>query len=128
MRTTTQPSGGEATWRRLRAVPPDDEKEDDVVIPNNQDSPEEIPTFGPPLPRPALVALAYVSFISFWPLLAYIERNFQWDVNTFMTLNDLMDTANPERVDTILELPKLSPAEQLVDALFGPPGVDRRGY
>jgi hypothetical protein len=75
----------------------------------------------PELPPKLFIAAAYLAFISFWPLLAYIRLNFDFDIDTFMNLRDMMDDPSYDP-DTIVELPKLSPGEQLVDAFFGPPG------
>ena len=75
----------------------------------------------PELPPKLFIAAAYVAFISFWPLLAYVRLNFDFDIDTFMNLRDIMDGPSYDP-DTIVELPKLSPGEQLVDAFFGPPG------
>lgn len=81
----------------------------------------------PEPPSPLLILAAYLAFVSFWPLLAYVRQNFNFDIDTFMTLSDMMDGPDYDP-ETIMELPKLSPAEKLVDALFGPPGVDHRGF
>lgn len=87
-------------------------------------------------PRWKLIA-AYLGFLSFWPLLAFVQlylRNHEFDIDTYLTVKGLLDSANtsPPMDDYgssgILELPPLSPAERLVDSLFGPPGVDRRGF
>jgi len=82
----------------------------------------------PELPRELLVA-SFILFVSFWPFLALMRLVLpdllqgQFDIETYMTLRNLMD--EPKE---IIELPPLSPAEQLVDALFGPNQVDHRGF
>lgn len=72
---------------------------------------------------------AYIAFISFWPLLAFIRINFfsdnpinYFDIDKYMTLRNMMDSTTTT-IDTngITELPALSPAEQLVGTIFGPP-------
>jgi hypothetical protein len=68
---------------------------------------------------PAIIAT--MLFVSFWPLLAVI-RNGYIDVDMYMVLKGILDDkTNVESSTTILELPPLSPAERLVDAIFGPP-------
>ena len=70
-------------------------------------------------------------------ILAFVQvylRAHEFDVDTFLTVKGLLDAAAPDdngswdRNDMILELPPLSPAERMVDALFGPNQVDRRGF
>jgi hypothetical protein len=89
----------------------------------------------PPLPTlNSSVIIPYILFVSFWPLLALAR--FQWeawfpyggnpleyfDVDKFMALQEMMQEVTiPE--EGIVELPALSPAEQLVGAIFGPPPV-----
>lgn len=70
--------------------------------------------------------LATVLFVSFWPLLALLRSTTSpidgFDIDMFMALKGIMDTAPMNDGDpTIVELPSLSPAEQLVGAIFGPP-------
>uniref|UniRef100_A0A7S0XQM7 Uncharacterized protein n=1 Tax=Pseudo-nitzschia delicatissima TaxID=44447 RepID=A0A7S0XQM7_9STRA len=70
---------------------------------------------------------ATLIFVSFWPLLALLRSTTSpidgFDVDMFMALKGIMDTAPMDSMDpsTIVELPSLSPAEQLVGAIFGPP-------
>ena len=72
------------------------------------------------------LALA-VAFVMFWPLLALLRVNVGgptggFDIDMFMALKGILDVQGADTADeTILELPPLSPAEQLVDAIFGPP-------
>ena len=89
------------------------------------------------LPPKWKILAAYFGFISFWPILAFVQvylRAHEFDVDTFLTVKGLLDAAAPDdngswdRNDMILELPPLSPAERMVDALFGPNQVDRRGF
>lgn len=71
-------------------------------------------------------AIATLAFVLFWPLLALL-RNYTYniDVDMFMALKGILDDAGvvlPNDNDAeILELPPLSPAERLVNAIFGPP-------
>ena len=112
-------------------------KEDETTTVDDEQEEEDLPWF-PPLSTDTkqwkLVA-AYLGFISFWPLLALLQiylRNHEFDINTYLTVKGLLDSAAPSSYDdydsSIMELPPLSPAERLVDSLFGPPGVDRRGF
>ena len=69
---------------------------------------------------------ATLLFVAFWPLLALLRSTTSpidgFDVDMFMALKGIMDTAPLTDTDsTIVELPSLSPAEQLVGAIFGPP-------
>lgn len=86
-------------------------------------------------PRWKLI-VAYLGFVSFWPLLAAVQvylRTHEFDVDTYLTVKGLLDTAAPldngSDATTIMELPPLSPAERLVDSLFGPNKniIDPRG-
>ena len=95
------------------------DKDNDI---NNQQTQQtqndtDIPSF-PFLPA----IIATILFVSFWPLLAII-RNGYIDIDMYMALKGILDdnTANVDSSTTILELPALSPAERLVDAIFGPP-------
>ncbi|CAB9500374.1 expressed unknown protein [Seminavis robusta] len=86
----------------------------------------------PPLPMlDASVLIPYVLFISFWPLLALLRLKWgtlfpygspidYFDIDKYMALQGMMQEANVSP-DEIVELPALSPAEQLVGAIFGPP-------
>ena len=70
--------------------------------------------------------LATLLFVAFWPLLALLRSTTSpidgFDVDMFMALKGIMDTPTLMDTDsTIVELPSLSPAEQLVGAIFGPP-------
>jgi hypothetical protein len=92
-------------------------------------------TAAPALPLSYLAGA--VVFVMFWPILAVMRVYFGgsgsplagFDLDMFMALkgildtgpNDIMDTATAMYGDTIMELPPLSPAEQLVGAIFGPP-------
>ncbi|KAG7374370.1 hypothetical protein IV203_013465 [Nitzschia inconspicua] len=79
----------------------------------------------PPLPSstpsfPFLsAAIATIGFVLFWPLLAFV-RNSYFDVDMFMALKAILDDTSMDE-NSIIELPPLSPAERLVDAIFGPP-------
>ena len=72
------------------------------------------------------VVLSVVAFTTFWPLLAYLRFENPlgyFDIDTFLALKGIM--SDGVTMDTygneIIELPSLSPAEQLVGAFFGPP-------
>lgn len=88
------------------------------------------------LPPKWKLALAYLGFISFWPLLALVQvylRTHEFDIDTYLTVKGLLDAVPlddtaAETSSGITELPPLSPAERMVDALFGPNQVDRRGF
>ncbi len=70
---------------------------------------------------------ATVLFVSFWPLLALLRSTASpidgFDIDMFMALKGIMDPTPMDNMDptSIVELPSLSPAEQLVGAIFGPP-------
>jgi len=87
------------------------------------------------------VVISTILFVSFWPLLALL-RTTSWnnnpidgfDIDMFIALKGIMDNATPDSSmaigvgldaaadynPVIMELPPLSPAEQLVGAFFGP--------
>ena len=95
-------------------------------------SAKKIGPFEPPVPKAAVVlfsagiavlAIAF-AFVSFWPLVG------GFDVETFLALRGILDDGRTASgyyyggggtESSILELPPLSPAEQLVGAVFGPP-------
>lgn len=87
----------------------------------------QVPTSMPPQSLSIQAGfLATLLFVAFWPLLALLRSTTSpidgFDVDMFMALKGIMDT--PPLMDTdstIVELPSLSPAEQLVGAIFGPP-------
>ena len=137
---------------RLRnKISPEEEKDnslqssldDDDVMPQESLPPASSPSSSPMPPTPsfqnyAIAFLAYLAFISIWPLLALLRVKLGggfgnpvelFDVDKFMTLG-LMQQADSATTfgggvmggsDEIMELPPLSPAEQLVGAFFGPP-------
>lgn len=72
------------------------------------------------------VAIVVVAILAFWPLLALFrdtnDPTSGFDVDMFMALKGILDSGNGANFDNnIIELPPLSPAEQLVGAIFGPP-------
>jgi hypothetical protein len=74
------------------------------------------------------VALPLVGLAALWPLLALFrdtnDPTSGFDIDMFMALKGILDSGNDTGMmvgDNILELPRLSPAEQLVGAIFGPP-------
>jgi len=68
-----------------------------------------------------------LAFVAFWPLLAlframnYDQHMVGFDIDSYMALKGMLDASDVPSMDEIRELPPLSPAEQLVGALFGPP-------
>jgi hypothetical protein len=76
------------------------------------------------------VALPLVGLVALWPLLALFrdtnDPTSGFDIDMYMALKGILDTGNGGTGmmmvgDEIIELPRLSPAEQLVGAIFGPP-------
>lgn len=72
------------------------------------------------------VLFATFLFVSSWPLLALLRSTMSpidgFDIDMFMALKGILDTSPMDNMDpTIVEFPSLSPAEQLVGAIFGPP-------
>jgi hypothetical protein len=127
-------------WRlcMIRETEEDEDENNSLAIIDNKESPSDAPpinlnssatnsnkpiadTIPPSFPfLPA--AVATLAFVLLWPLLAFL-RNSYFDVDMFMALKGILD-APPSMDDTtsnIVELPPLSPAERLVDAIFGPP-------
>jgi hypothetical protein len=77
---------------------------------------------------PAGIVGYALAFVAFWPLLAllrawnYDHHTVGFDIDSYMALKGMMDTSPINNgLDEIKELPPLSPAEQVVSALFGPP-------
>lgn len=80
-----------------------------------------------------VVALPLVALAALWPLLAIFrdanDPTSGFDIDMFMALKGILDSGNGNDAggmmvlgdDSIIELPPLSPAEQLVGAIFGPP-------
>ena len=74
------------------------------------------------------LAVVAVAVVSFWPLLALFRDTndalYGFDIDMFMALKGILDSGSTNLdayYDDIVELPQLSPAEQLVGAIFGPP-------
>jgi hypothetical protein len=73
------------------------------------------------------LALPLVALLALWPLLALFrdtnDPTSGFDIDMFMALKGIMDSGNAalQYDGEIFELPPLSPAEQLVGAIFGPP-------
>lgn len=77
------------------------------------------------------VALPAVLLLSLWPLIALFRDTSNptagFDVDMFMAIKGILESNNSSDSmdlmmrDGIVELPPLSPAEQLVGAIFGPP-------
>jgi hypothetical protein len=87
--------------------------------PDNDDGQYETLPFLP-------LAISAVTVVAFWPLLALLrdtnDPTYGFDVDMFMALKGILDSGNTANFDgSIIELPPLSPAEQLVGAIFGPP-------
>lgn len=86
---------------------------------DGDDSPPETVPDGLPLN-----AVGYaLAFVAFWPLLALVRIWSQdhLDIDSYMALKGMMETSDVPSMEEIRELPPLSPAEQMVGALFGPP-------
>lgn len=95
----------------------------DLRLQEKSNSPS--PTPPQSLSTPA-VLFAALLFVSFWPLLALLRTTSNpidgFDIDMFMALKGIIDTSPMGDTDpTIMELPSLSPAEQLVGSIFGPP-------
>jgi len=102
-----------------------DESESSAAI-NDTPTPPEIPTISN-----AKVIASVVAFTLFWPLLALLRTTIghgQIDVDMFMALQSILGESSPMKGDEIIELPTLSPAEQLVGAFFGPPSAQNSGF
>ena len=113
----------------------DNDTDDDVNNNNNlviepllAESPQTQITADPPPIIP--VVLGVVVFTAFWPLLAFLrfENSGYFHVDTFLALRGIMGDQNgmmmqdpTATLPEIMELPALSPAEQVVAAFFGPP-------
>lgn len=101
-------------WRRLTLTEKDD---------HNNETPQTIP--GGLSGNVVVYALA---FVAFWPLLALVRASWTthdqtvgFDIDSYMALKGMLDASQVPDIDEIRELPPLSPAEQMVGALFGPP-------
>jgi hypothetical protein len=115
------PNGGEAPRNN----------ESPLLLPsNNADNNEDVPhvSHGTPTNNIIVVAVAgFVAFTAFWPFLAWVRYEnpiSYFDIDTYLALKGVMaDDPGMMTKDAteILELPGLSPAEQLVAAFFGPP-------
>jgi hypothetical protein len=107
----------------------DNNHEQDPDRPKNDNTPV-VPTL------PLSYLAGAVVFVMFWPTLAIIRVYFGgsgsplagFDLDMFIALKGILDTSPNDGImdtaiygDTIMELPPLSPAEQLVGAIFGPP-------
>ena len=107
-----------------------------MVNDNNNDEKDEY-QYDPPLPF-LVPAILVTSVLALWPLLALLRDTNSptdgFDVDMFMALKGMLETntygGNDMTTavtddyyygDTIIELPSLSPAEQMVGAIFGPP-------
>jgi hypothetical protein len=73
------------------------------------------------------LTLPLVGLLALWPLLALFrdtnDPTSGFDIDMFMALKGIMDNGNAalDYDGEIFQLPPLSPAEQLVGAIFGPP-------
>ena len=109
---------------RTTNPPPTEEEEDEN---STRISPTTLDDEIPPLPTlDASVLIPYFLFLSFWPALAFLRLQLDslpmplldyFDVDKFMALQEMMQ----DEPQDIIELPALSPAEQMVGAIFGPP-------
>ena len=105
-------------------------EDDDGQQPQSQSSSPEAPSTSSSFSDIFIGLPAAVAFVCFWPLLALlraISDNIYnpitgFDIDMFMALKGILDDPRAYSDDQIiLELPPLSPAEQLVGAIFGPP-------
>ncbi|KAI2513318.1 hypothetical protein MHU86_1089 [Fragilaria crotonensis] len=82
------------------------------------------------------VLLGVVAFTAFWPLLAFLRFENPvgyFDIDTFLALQGILGIndagtmmQDPATVTEVIELPGMSPAEQVVAAFFGPPPSSTR--
>jgi hypothetical protein len=115
------------TWTRAHQTPASSVQlwaniDDDDAAADDDD--EEKEWRDTPAPSFVSIGVAAVAFVAFWPLLALLRVNGPtagFDIDMFMALKGILDTSPDMGVDEIYELPALSPAEQLVGAIFGPP-------
>lgn len=80
---------------------------------------------------PFLATAALItSLLAAWPLLSLMRDTNNptdgFDIDMFISLKGMLENNNADALvdgyrDTIFELPPLSPADQLVGAIFGPP-------
>lgn len=106
-----------------------------MVNDNNNDEKDEYQYDDPPLPF-LVPAILVTSVLALWPLLALLRDTNSptdgFDVDMFMALKGMLGSGGNDMTtavtddyyyhgDTIIELPTLSPAEQMVGAIFGPP-------
>lgn len=76
-------------------------------------------------------AVIVTAILASWPLLSFFRDTNNptdgFDIDMFMALKGMLDNTNSvgtmaiDDVQSIVEIPVLSPAEQLVGAIFGPP-------
>ena len=118
---------GHISSRRVATRLRNDNQQDDNVE-QEEAGDLESPAPLPPLPKlNASVLLPWLSFVLFWPLLALLRVKLDgignpveyFDIDKYTALKSMMQ--EPPDFDEILELPPLSPAEQLVGTFFGPP-------
>lgn len=131
--TTTATPSSEKFQLQLSNNNNNNNEENDV-----NDNPEEKELIDPLLILPLATTGAILGLILFVLYTKFTNPSTDFDIDFYMALDDMTtNTAsgngggggyygNPDGVmaaDTILGLPKLSPAEQLVGALFGPPSI-----
>ena len=103
------------------------------MVNNNNDDEKDEYQYDPPLPF-LVPAILVTSVLALWPLLALLRDTNSptdgFDVDMFMALKGMLGSGGNDMTtavtddyygDTIIELPTLSPAEQMVGAIFGPP-------
>ncbi|KAG7349440.1 hypothetical protein IV203_012037 [Nitzschia inconspicua] len=135
------PSNGKRSWNNRKALwlrnNEDDDKdsaeiqidlsiETETTADRTSSYDDKVET--PPVPSSNLTpsfpfltaAMATMVFVLFWPLLAFVQNSY-FDVDMFMSLKGILDDTSMDENSIIVELPPLSPAERLVDAIFGPP-------
>lgn len=102
-------------WRRNNQNNPIDRKADQVLCgKQNDNDPERRRSF----PLPLIVGFVAV-FLATQQLLSHPPSVQEFDIDFFLALDRSLNA--PPVEEQILELPSLSPAEQIVGAFFGPP-------
>ena len=106
-------------------------RDEPPLLPLNADIKEDVVISSPTSINFLVVAAAVVAFTAFWPLLAWLRYENPigyFDIDTYLALKGVMgdDPGMTKDATEILELPGLSPAEQLVAAFFGPPSPHNR--
>jgi hypothetical protein len=105
----------------------DDQRENGVNDSNSMDGASNKASnssSAPVRPNAGAVIASLVAFVSFWPLLALIRywtEHYEFDPDTYLALKTMLEQPQQQEEYTITVLPPLTPAEQLVGILVGPP-------